>query len=25
MVGAGRHAEAAAKVGRRHTNRPEPW
>jgi 4-hydroxy-2-oxoheptanedioate aldolase len=25
MIGAGRHAEAAAKVGRRHTNRPEPW
>jgi 4-hydroxy-2-oxoheptanedioate aldolase len=25
MVGAGRHAEAAAAIGRRHTNRPEPW
>jgi 4-hydroxy-2-oxoheptanedioate aldolase len=25
MIGAGRHAEAAAAVGRRHTNRPEPW
>jgi 4-hydroxy-2-oxoheptanedioate aldolase len=25
MIGAGRHAEAAAKIGRRHTNRPEPW
>jgi 4-hydroxy-2-oxoheptanedioate aldolase len=25
MIGAGRQAEAAAKIGRRHTNRPEPW
>jgi 4-hydroxy-2-oxoheptanedioate aldolase len=25
MVGAGRNAEAAAAIGRRHTNRPEPW
>ena len=25
MVGAGRHAEAAALVGRRHSARPEPW
>ncbi|HEY2594725.1 MAG TPA: aldolase/citrate lyase family protein [Chloroflexota bacterium] len=25
MVGAGRNAEAAAQIGRRHTNRPEPW
>jgi 4-hydroxy-2-oxoheptanedioate aldolase len=25
MIGAGRHAEAAAAIGRRHTNRPEPW
>ena len=25
MIGAGRHAEAAATVGRRHTHRPEPW
>jgi 4-hydroxy-2-oxoheptanedioate aldolase len=25
MVGAGREAEAAAKIGRRHTNRQEPW
>lgn len=25
MVGAGRHAEHAAAIGRRHTNRPQPW
>jgi 4-hydroxy-2-oxoheptanedioate aldolase len=25
MIGAGRQAEAAAAIGRRHTNRPEPW
>jgi 4-hydroxy-2-oxoheptanedioate aldolase len=25
MIGAGRHAEAAAAIGRRHTQRPEPW
>src|SRR5205085_491075 len=25
MVGAGRNAEAAAQIGRRHTKRPEPW
>lgn len=25
MIGAGRNAEAAAAIGRRHTNRPEPW
>jgi 4-hydroxy-2-oxoheptanedioate aldolase len=25
MIGAGRNAEAAARIGRRHTNRPEPW
>jgi len=25
MVGAGRNAEAAARIGRKHTNRPEPW
>jgi 4-hydroxy-2-oxoheptanedioate aldolase len=25
MIGAGRHAQAAAEVGRRHTRRPEPW
>jgi 4-hydroxy-2-oxoheptanedioate aldolase len=25
MVGAGRNAEAAAAIGRRHTQRPEPW
>jgi 4-hydroxy-2-oxoheptanedioate aldolase len=25
MIGAGKQAEAAASVGRRHTNRPEPW
>ena len=25
MVGAGRNAEAAAALGRRHTQRPEPW
>jgi 4-hydroxy-2-oxoheptanedioate aldolase len=25
MVGAGKRAEAAAQIGRRHTNRPEPW
>jgi 4-hydroxy-2-oxoheptanedioate aldolase len=25
MIGAGRQAEAAARIGRRHTNRPEPW
>lgn len=25
MVGAGKHAEEAARIGRRHTNRPEPW
>jgi len=25
MIGAGRGAEAAAAVGRRHTSRPEPW
>jgi 4-hydroxy-2-oxoheptanedioate aldolase len=25
MIGAGRHAEAAAQIGRRHTHRPEPW
>jgi len=25
MIGAGRNAEAAALIGRRHTNRPEPW
>jgi len=25
MVGAGHNAEAAAKIGRAHTNRPQPW
>jgi hypothetical protein len=25
MVGAGKQAAAAAEIGRRHTNRPEPW
>ncbi len=25
MIGAGKDAEAAAAVGRRHTKRPEPW
>jgi 4-hydroxy-2-oxoheptanedioate aldolase len=25
MIGAGRQAQAAAEVGRRHTRRPEPW
>jgi 4-hydroxy-2-oxoheptanedioate aldolase len=25
MIGAGRHAQAAAEIGRRHTKRPEPW
>jgi 4-hydroxy-2-oxoheptanedioate aldolase len=25
MVGAGRQAEAAAAIGRKHTRRPEPW
>jgi 4-hydroxy-2-oxoheptanedioate aldolase len=25
MIGAGKHAEAAAEIGRRHTHRPEPW
>ena len=25
MVGAGRHAEAAAAIGRRHSQRPAPW
>jgi 4-hydroxy-2-oxoheptanedioate aldolase len=25
MIGAGRHAEAAAAIGRRHSQRPEPW
>jgi 4-hydroxy-2-oxoheptanedioate aldolase len=25
MVGAGKQAEAAARIGRRHTHRPEPW
>jgi 4-hydroxy-2-oxoheptanedioate aldolase len=25
MIGAGRQAEAAAAIGRRHSNRPEPW
>jgi 4-hydroxy-2-oxoheptanedioate aldolase len=25
MVGAGKQAAAAAQIGRRHTNRPEPW
>jgi 4-hydroxy-2-oxoheptanedioate aldolase len=25
MVGAGKHAAAAAEIGRRYTNRPEPW
>ena len=25
MVGAGRNAEAAAAIGRRHSQRPEPW
>ncbi|MGI9147397.1 MAG: aldolase/citrate lyase family protein [Chloroflexota bacterium] len=25
MVGAGTQAQAAAQIGRRHTNRPEPW
>jgi 4-hydroxy-2-oxoheptanedioate aldolase len=25
MVGAGKQAAAAAGIGRRHTNRPEPW
>jgi 4-hydroxy-2-oxoheptanedioate aldolase len=25
MIGAGRQAAAAAEIGRRHTNRPEPW
>ena len=25
MVGAGKQAQAAAEIGRRHTNRPQPW
>ena len=25
MIGAGRHAQAAAAIGRKHTQRPEPW
>jgi 4-hydroxy-2-oxoheptanedioate aldolase len=25
MVGAGKNAQAAAEIGRRHTNRPKPW
>jgi len=25
MIGAGKQAAAAAEIGRRHTNRPEPW
>jgi 4-hydroxy-2-oxoheptanedioate aldolase len=25
MIGAGRQAQAAAEIGRRHTQRPEPW
>jgi 4-hydroxy-2-oxoheptanedioate aldolase len=25
MIGAGRNAKAAADIGRRHTNRPQPW
>jgi 4-hydroxy-2-oxoheptanedioate aldolase len=25
MIGAGRQAAAAAEIGRRHSNRPEPW
>jgi 4-hydroxy-2-oxoheptanedioate aldolase len=25
MIGAGRNAEAASAIGRKHTNRPEPW
>jgi 4-hydroxy-2-oxoheptanedioate aldolase len=25
MVGAGKHAAEAAQIGRRHTQRPEPW
>ncbi|HEX8969302.1 MAG TPA: aldolase/citrate lyase family protein [Chloroflexota bacterium] len=25
MIGAGRQAQAAAEIGRRHTRRPEPW
>lgn len=25
MIGAGKQAAAAADIGRRHTNRPEPW
>jgi 4-hydroxy-2-oxoheptanedioate aldolase len=25
MVGAGKQAEAAARIGRQHTRRPEPW
>lgn len=25
MVGAGRNAKAAAEIGRKHTNRPQPW
>jgi 4-hydroxy-2-oxoheptanedioate aldolase len=25
MVGAGKHAREAAEIGRKHTNRPQPW
>jgi len=25
MIGAGKQAQAAAEIGRRHTNRPQPW
>jgi hypothetical protein len=25
MICAGKHAAAAAEIGRRHTQRPEPW
>lgn len=25
MIGAGRNAKAAAEIGRKHTNRPQPW
>ncbi len=25
MIGAGKNAKAAAEIGRRHTNRPQPW
>jgi hypothetical protein len=25
MIGAGKTAKAAAEIGRRHSNRPQPW